>query len=83
MTEEIMDDDVHEFEDQDIYQKQSLDIKVLHVYLHSLDSWYGTDDETNDFRIQIQYGRLHTNGKFEVKSETKNDQGTIRSDSTL
>jgi hypothetical protein len=51
MTEEIMDDDVHEFEDQDIYQKQSLDIKVLHVYLHSLDSWYGTDDETNDFRI--------------------------------
>lgn len=53
MTEEVADDDLHEFEDKDIYQKQNLDVKVLHIYLHTLDSWYGTDDETSEFRVQI------------------------------
>ena len=68
MTDEIVDDDLHEFEDNNIYEKQDLDIKVLHIYLHNLESWFGTDDNGGDFRLQVQYGRLHSNGKFEVKS---------------
>ena len=83
MTEEVADDDLHEFEDKDIYSKQNLDVKVLHIYLHTLDSWYGTDDETSEFRVQIQYGHLHANGKFEVKSVTKKEDDSIRSDSAL
>ena len=81
MTEEIVDDDLHEFEDTNIYQKQDLDIKVIHVYLHNLESWYGTDDGRDDFRLQVQYGRLHTNGKFEVKSHSKDN--VEKSDSNL
>lgn len=83
MTEEIVDDDLHEFEDKDIYQKQSLNMKVLHVYLHNLQNWYGTDSDSDSFRLQVQYGRLHSNGKFEVKSVTSNDDECIKTDQNL
>jgi hypothetical protein len=36
MTEEVQDDDLHEFEDVEILQKQNLDIKAIHIYLHNL-----------------------------------------------
>ena len=84
MTEEIVDDDLHEFEDTVIYQKADLDIKALHFYLHNLDSWYGTDDGRTDFRVQVQYGRLHSNGKFEVKLPKKgSDGGSLHTDANL
>lgn len=54
MTETIVDDDLHEFEDQDIYQKTHLDIKAIHIYLHNLDNWHGTGEaDTDAFRLQI------------------------------
>jgi len=82
MNEEIVDDDLHEFESLDIYNKSQLDIKVIHIFLHNLDNWYGTGEDTDDFRLQVQYGRLHSNGKFEVKSVSKNDDD-VREDNNL
>jgi predicted DNA-binding WGR domain protein len=83
VTEEIVDDDLHEFEDTQIYNKTNLDIKVIHIYLHNLDNWYGTDDDRDDFKLQIQYGRLHSNGKFEVKHYSKDDEDSIKTDCNL
>ena len=51
MNDEINDDDLHEFEDVDISQKVSLDIKVIHIYLHELANWYGVGDDQEKFRI--------------------------------
>lgn len=54
MTEEIVDDDLHEFEDTDIYEKHALDIKAIRIYLHNLENWYGTgDQDTDKFQIQV------------------------------
>ena len=83
MTEEIDDDDLHEFEEKQIYQKVNLDVKVLHLYLHNLENWYGTEDGKQDFMIQVQYGRLHPNNKFEVKHMTKDDEDCYKKDSIL
>ena len=83
LTEEIEDelDDLHEFESKDIYGMSNLDIKVVHVYLHNLDSWF-PDEDTKEFRIQVQYGRLHTNLKFEVKDYNKKED-VVRNDANL
>lgn len=51
VTEEIVDDDLHEFEDTNIQSKSVLDFKVLHIYLHNLENWYGTNSESPDFKI--------------------------------
>jgi len=59
----------------------NLDIKVVHVYLHNLDSWF-PDEDTKEFRIQVQYGRLHTNLKFEVKDYNKKED-VVRNDANL
>jgi|TARA_B110000285_G_C15063384_1_gene583658 hypothetical protein len=41
----VPDDDLHDIEDTDIYQRnKKLDIRVLYVYLHNLENFYGTDD---------------------------------------
>lgn len=50
MNEEIIDDDLHEFETIDIYAKQNLDIKMIHVYLHQLDNFQASD-ESDQFRV--------------------------------
>lgn len=76
--EPILDDDLHVMEDIDIAGKQSLDISYIHVYLHNLQNWYGTGQETGDpekFIMHIQYGKLNKrNGKFEVLKETRDDE---------
>jgi len=64
---------LHEFEDVDIYEKQSLDVRVIHVFLHNLENWYGSGDDQNKFIIQVQYGRIKKDGKFEVKQFTQED----------
>jgi len=35
-AEEILDDDLNEFEDKDIYSKQQLEINQVQIYLHNL-----------------------------------------------
>jgi hypothetical protein len=50
LNEEIIDDDLHEFETIDIYAKQNLDIKMIHVYLHQLDNFQASD-ESDQFRV--------------------------------
>jgi hypothetical protein len=40
----VPDDDVHEIEDTNVYTKQRLDVRVLYVYLHNLENWFGTED---------------------------------------
>lgn len=50
LNEEIVDDDLHEFEAIDIYAKQNLDIKMIHVYLHQLDNFQASD-ESDQFRV--------------------------------
>ena len=79
LAEEMEDDDLHEFEDTEITEKQTLDIKTVHIYLHKLSNWDRFDQV---YKLQIQYGRLHSNGKFEVKSYTK-DQGPSIEDQIL
>lgn len=37
----VIDDDLYEFEEADVFTKDSLDIKVVHCYLHDLDHFYG------------------------------------------
>ena len=44
---------MHEFEDVDIYEKQSLDVRVIHVFLHNLENWYGSGDDQNKFIVQV------------------------------
>jgi len=39
LAEEMEDDDLHEFEDTEITEKQTLDIKTVHIYLHKLSNW--------------------------------------------
>ena len=44
----VPDDDVHEIENTDIYQRnKKLDIRVLYVYLHSLTNFYGLEENDN------------------------------------
>jgi hypothetical protein len=50
--------------------------------LHNLENWYGADPDTEEFKVQIQYGRLHSNGKFEVKSVSKK-KNDIKNDKNL
>jgi hypothetical protein len=56
-----------------------LDIRVLYVYLHNLENFYGTDD--NQFQIQIYYGKLHNSGKFEKRAESEEDDECFKMDS--
>lgn len=57
LSEEIADDDLHEFEDVDIYHLNNINIKAIHVYLHNLENWFGVgngednDEEQNQFRL--------------------------------
>lgn len=66
----IIDDDLYEFEEADVFTKKDLDIKVIHCYLHDLDHFYGNQDGDMNFRIQIQYGQRKKGGKFDVKHFT-------------
>lgn len=72
LDEMIQDDDIHEYEEEDILTKNDLNIKVIHIYIHNLLNWYGIDADTDarDFKVEIQYGILQSNGKFKVKEHT-------------
>ena len=75
-------DDLWEFEDIDIFNKESLDIRVIHIYLHNLDHYYGSADGDTNFIIQIQYGRRKNGGKFEVKHFTDEEDPNASMDGT-
>lgn len=47
----IIDDDLYEFEEADVFTKKDLDIKVIHCYLHDLDHFYGNQDGDMNYRI--------------------------------
>lgn len=37
--------DLHQREDTEIFTKTTLDIKLIHIFLHCLDNWYGTGED--------------------------------------
>jgi hypothetical protein len=78
---DVIDDDLYEYEEVDIFTKSALDIKVIHIYLHDLDHYYGNSDGDMNFIIQIQYGQRKKGGKFEVKHFTAEDDQNARMNS--
>jgi len=69
MAQDIVDDDLHEFEDTEIFDKNTLDIRAIHLHLHEITNWI----EEGQFNIVIQYGKLYPNQKFEVKKLSKEE----------
>ena len=43
--DDIIEDDLFEFEDKEIYNRQDLDIKEISIYVHKLINWDGITDE--------------------------------------
>ena len=41
----IEEGDLHQREDTEIFTKTTLDIKLIHIFLHFLDNWYGTGED--------------------------------------
>jgi len=52
-NDDMIDDDLFDFEDVEIFKKKSLDIKVIHIYLHDLDHYFGDANGDMSYIVQI------------------------------